>query len=161
MTLPNTATFDTYGVRKSNYAPVEDPSTDEDADDRNEYVNDVASMTHTALRAWYAFVGHGTTPTDATSNVHDAVWGNDVSVKPTPAHSATGVYTITWPTSINDELDVDYSVNLRHAWANVEGSTLYFVQCTVTAPNVVTVRVFNAAGAADDAVGVTISVLAL
>lgn len=158
--LPNIATINTYGGPKTNYSPIEDATTDESADDRNEYVADVAGMTQTAMRAMCRFVGHGTTPTDPASNVHFAVWGNDVSVKPTVANAGTGVYTITWPTTINDELDEEYSINLGAAWANVEGSTLYFVQATVTAPNVVTVYVFNSSGAANNAVGVTIGVFA-
>ena len=115
-------------------------------------------MSQTAPRAIYRFIGHATTPTDASSNYQYAVWGNDVSVKPTPAHTGTGVYTLTWPTTVTDELGESHSVNLVDGWANVNGSTLYHVQVTITSPNVATVYVFNAAGAANDAVGVTIAV---
>jgi hypothetical protein len=161
MALPDSATIDTYGDLKVNYAPVEDFTTDEDADDRNEYVADVAGMTHPATRCWRRFVGHGATPTDPVSNVFDNVWGNDLADKPPAARTGAGVYTITYPTDITDDLGVVRSVNLRGGWANVEGSTLYFTQVTVTSPNVLTVYVFNAAGAANDAVGVTIAVFAV
>jgi hypothetical protein len=156
--LPGIDSLSTYGDAKSNYAPVEDPTTDEDAAHRNLYAANVAAMTQTAPRAICRFVGHGTTPTDPASNVHFAVWGNDVSVKPVVAHSATGVFTITWPSTITDELGEEHSVNLVDGWPNVNGSTLYHAQVTITAPNVATVYVFNSAGAANDAVGVTIAV---
>lgn len=156
--LPGVDSLETYGGEKDNYAPIEDTTTDEDAAHRNLYASNVAGMTQTISRAMCRFVGHATTPTDPASNVHFAVWGNDVSVKPAVAHSSTGVYTITWDSTVTDALGEDHSVNLATGWANVEGSTLYHAQVTITAPNVATVYVFNSAGAANDAVGVTISV---
>lgn len=160
MALPDVADLDLYGGAKENYMPVEDHLTDEDADDRNEYVSDVAGMTQTACRAWCAFVGNATTPTDPASNVHGAVWGNSLSLKPTVARTGAGVYTVTWPTQITDALGTVRNINLRRPWASVEGSTLYFTTATVTSPNVVTVRVFNTSFAANDAVGVTLCVFA-
>lgn len=155
--LPGIDDLNSYGGVKSNYAPVEDPTVDESADHRNLYAANVAAMTQTAPRAICRFVGHGTTPTDPASNVHFAVWGNGLSVKPTVARTGAGVYTITWPTTITDALGVSQSVNLATGWANVEGASLYFVQVTVSV-NVATVRVFNSSGVANDAVGVTLAV---
>lgn len=159
--LPDVDSFSAYGGELANYAPIEDATTDEDASWRNLYAMNVAAMTQTATRAWCAFVGHGTTPTDPASNVHGAVWGNALGVKPTMARSSTGVFTITYPTSVNDELNESHTVNLKRCWVNVEGATLYHVQATVTSPNVITVYVFNSAGAANDGVGVTFSVFAI
>jgi hypothetical protein len=161
MALPDSATYDTYGGAKTNYAPVEDYSTDEDAADRNEYVADVAGMTHTAVRCWRRFLGNAVTPTDPGSNVFDNVWGNDLADKPTVARTGAGVYTVTYPATIVDDNGTTRSINLRGGWANVEGSTLYFTTVTVTSPNVLTVRVFNTAFAANDAAGVTIAVFAV
>lgn len=159
--LPGVAALSTYGGIKSNGSPVEDPTVDEDAAHRNQCFADAAGMTQTACRAWCALVGHGTAPTDPASNVHGAVWGNDVEDKPVCARTSTGLYTITFPATITDELGVEQTVNLRHAWASVEGATLYFTTATVTAPNVVTLRVFNTSFALNDAVGVTFTVFAI
>jgi hypothetical protein len=156
--LPGVDSIEDYGGVKEDYAPVEDNSTDESADHRNLYAANVAGLTQTAPRALCRFVGHAVTPTDPASNVHFAVWGNDLAVKPTVAHSATGIYTITWPTTVTDELGEEHTVSLATGWANTEGSTLYHVQVTITSSNVATVYVFNAAGAASDAAGVTFAV---
>ena len=161
MTLPDIATLDTYGGAKANYAPVEDYSTDEDADDRNSYVADVAGMTHTAVRAWRRFTGHATTPADPVSNIFDNVWGSDTANKPAVTKGGTGVYVITHAATVTDELGVVHSVNLRGAWASVEGSTLYFTTAEVTSPNVITVRVYDTTFALNDAVGVTLMVCAV
>jgi hypothetical protein len=158
MTLPAVDALADVGGAKDNYAPVEDPTTDEDADHRNIYAANATAMTQTVARAMCRFVGHAVTPTDPASNVHFAVWGNDVSVKPVVAHSATGVYTITWPTTVTDELLEDHSVNLADGWGNTNGATLCYVQVTITAPNVATVYTFNAGGAANDCAGVTFAV---
>lgn len=157
--LPDVDALTSYGGAKENYAPVEDSTTDEDAEHRNLYAGNVAMMTHTAVRAWVRLKGHASSPTDPSSNVHDAVWGNDATVKPATARTGTGVFTITWPETVTDELGEEHSVNLRQVvGVNVEGSTLYFAQATITAPNVVTLYVFNSSAAANDAAGVTFGV---
>lgn len=161
MTLPDVDDLSTYGGALANYAPIEDATTDEDAAWRNKYAANVAGMTQTACRAWCTFLGHASAPTDPASNVHGAVWGDDVSVKPTVARTGTGVFTVTWPSTVTDELAEVHTVNLRRCWANVEGATAYFVTTTVTAANVVTLRVFNSSAAANDAAGVTFTVYAI
>jgi hypothetical protein len=158
MTLPAVDSIDTYGGELNEVAAVTDPTTDRPATGANQAYASVAEMTHTAIRAWRALVGHATTPTDPTTSVHDAVWGSDNSLKPTIARSGAGVYTITWAATVDDELGEEHTVSLRRAWANVEGTTAYVALATVTSANVVTVRVFDMAGAANDAVGSTITV---
>ena len=157
MTLPAVDSIEDYGGVKEDYAPVEDQSTDLSADHHNKYAANVAALTQTSPRAMCRFVGHGTTPTDPASNVHFSVWGNELAVKPVPTHSATGVYLITWPTDVDDELGEEHTVSLATGWANTEGATPYHVQVTV-ATNVATVYVFDMAGAANDGVGVTFAV---
>ena len=161
MTLPDTDTIDTYGGELINYHQIVDPTTDRDADAMNQALASVAGMTHTAIRAWRTFVGHATTPTDPASNSHDSVWGNSAGVKPTCAHSATGVYTVTWTATQDDELGETHTLNLRRGWAQVEGATAYVCQVDFTAANVARVRVFDMAGAANDAVGANITVYAV
>jgi hypothetical protein len=153
--LPGIDTIATYGGALVDEAPVRDATTDESAASINLVKMNVAGATHTQDRAWVRFVGHATTPADPTSNVHDAVWGDSVSVKPSPAKGGTGIYDITWPATVTDELGATHSVNLRTARCSIEGSALYFATATVTAPNVVRVRIFNTSFAANDAAGVT------
>ena len=50
MTLPSKADLNTYGGAKTNHAPLVDPSKQESADHRNDYVLDVAQMTNTQTR---------------------------------------------------------------------------------------------------------------
>lgn len=159
MKLPSVASLSDYGGVKQNFAEVTDPVNDEDADDRNDYVGDVAGMTQTVARAWVRFVGNATTPTDPVSNVHGAVWGNLVGVKPAVTRTGTGVFLITWPTTTNDDVGTAHTTAIRGVQRpNLESSTLYHAQAVVTSANTVTVYIFNSGGSANDAVGVTINV---
>lgn len=160
--LPGIDTIDTYGGLKINHHPVEDITTDLDADHHNLMSANIAGMTQTAVRAIRRFVGHATTPTDPVSGlVHAAVWGSDNGVKPTVTIGST-VYTITWPTSITDALGVSQNLNLRCACAQVEttGTTLYVATARVTAANVAQVRVYSSFAALDAAAGFNIVVWA-
>lgn len=146
------------------YLPVTDPTTDQTsggqtgAPGANQWMCSTASMTHTSRRAWARFLGNATTPTLAVSNGHDAHWGSSSPVKPTLVRSAVGIYTVTWPATVTDALGVSHTVNLRWSKACAEGSTLFLVQTSVTAANIVTVYVFTTAFAASDAVGTTLFV---
>lgn len=145
MTLPDIDALSTYGGALANYSPVVDPTTDEDASARNKYAANVAMMTHTAPRALASFLGHATTPADPASGfVHDAMWGNALGVKPTVVKAGTGIYDMTWPASVNDELGVAHALNLRRALAQVESSdgTFRDAQAKVTSANSVRVYTF-------------------
>ena len=161
MALPGSASINDYGGIKQNDEPVEDYTTDEDANDRNRAFEDCAAMTHTATRCWRSFIGNATTPTDPVTSIHDANWGNSLGVKATVARVATGQYTVTFPTTVTDELGVVHTLVLRRAWVNAEGSTFTPCQATVTSSNVITVYTYNAAGAANDGVGITFTVFAV
>lgn len=161
MALPGTSDLDEYGGELSDYRAVTDPTTDRSASATNQALSDVAGMTHTASRAWVAFVGKASSPPDdPASNIHGAVWGDGASVKPTMARTGAGIFTATWATTITDELGETQSVSLRRAHGWAEGAVHYSVQARVTAANVVTINVADMAGTASDAVGVTIVVQA-
>lgn len=172
MPLPDISSLASLGGAIANYAPVTDPTTDEDAKYRNRYVTDVAAMGHTAARAWVRFVGvSGSTPADPASNVHDAVWGSSVGVKPVVTRASTGVWAVTWPTTVSDELTssdpslgggVTHTVSVRFAVAQATafGGALRHAVAEVTSANVVTVRGFLADGTVSDLSGSTITVLA-
>jgi len=160
MTLPAIDDISTLGGIKVNFQPVEDATTDLDAAQDNKARADVAMMTHTASRSWAKFVAAATTGAMVLS-AHDAVWGNAPGLAPTLARTGTGVFTITWPASVNDELGVTHATSLRAASAVARGSVAYHAQTSITAANVVTVYVFDMSGAANDAVGVTLDVVAI
>ena len=172
MTLPDVDSLATYGGPLSDYSPVVDPTTDESAVFRNKYAANVAMMTQTAARAMRSFVGQtAATPIDPTVGfVHAAIWGAGPSVKPALTRTATGVWTVTWPATVNSELSsalpsqgggVTHTVNLRRAFAQVEcQGTKFDATARVTAANVVEVRGWTASGVADDLNGLTVTVWA-
>ncbi len=135
-----------------------------DADDHNQLALDSAMMTMTAIRAIASYVGTASTPPTAPSsgNVHMAQWGADIAVKPVFVRTGAGVVTITWPTTITDELGDEHTTNFTYVLPpSVSGSTAIIATATLTAANQVTVRTFDAAGAASDAVGSIISVFVI
>ena len=160
MVLPDIDDVDSLGGQKQNQHPVEDPTTDLDAADHNAIVANVAAATHTNIRAWMRFTTAATTGALVLED-HDSVWGNAIGVAPTMARVSAGVFDITWPAAVVDELGVSHTPNFREPWVNVRGATLRQKQATVTAPNVVRVYTALANGTADDIVGSSVGVLVL
>jgi hypothetical protein len=161
MTLPDVDSISTYGGALQDYSPVVDPTTDESAAFRNKYAANVAMATHTNVRAMRSFVGvEDDEPEDPVVGlVHDAVWGAAPSLKPTVVRDAEGVWTVTWPATVNDELAAQHTVNLRRALAQVEcTSTLRHATARVVAANEVEVRGFLADGTPDDLDGHLVTV---
>ena len=171
MPLPDISSLDDFGGPMANYAPVTDPTTDEDAKYRNRYACDVAMMGHSAPRGFVRFVTtNGAAPTDPTSNIHDAMWGSTAGVKPVVARTGEGVWTVTLPATVDDELTaepvavgggVTHTVNVRAAFAQATpvAGVLKHAVAEPTAANVITVSGFLADGTADDITGSTITVV--
>ncbi len=159
--FPDTSTLDDYGGAKVNYSEPEDPTTDEDADERNQYCADTAQMTVTAPRAIVTFTGHATTPGDPASGfVHAAGWGSGPDVKPVTTHVGTGQYLVTYPATVNDPLDVEHTLNFRRAIAQVEcAGTIAHACAERTSANTITVYTALANGTLDDLVGSNITVV--
>jgi hypothetical protein len=157
-TLPGTADLAELGGILQNLEDVSDPTTDLDAGADNKNRANTAALTHTATRAICSFVGHGTTPTFPNGFVHESVWGATLAVRPALSKSGTGVYLLTYLTSVSDELGEQHTLNFRRAKGWAEGSVAYHVQAEIASANVVRVRVFDMAGNPADAVGVTINV---
>ena len=151
MPLPDQDDYlSTYGGSKINYAPPEDPTTDEDAGIRNQYVANVAMMTLTAVRALALFTPAATTGTMALVS-HAANWGNSATVAPVLNRVAAGVYTLTWPATVIDALGLSHTTNFRFVTCNVRGSgTPWIYNAAITSANVVTVWTYSSAGAATD-----------
>lgn len=171
MPLPDISSLDDLGSALRNYAKVTDPTTDEDVKFRNRYVADVAALGHTGARALVRFVAvDGADPTDPVGFVHDAMWGSLSGVKPVVRRANEGIWTVTFPSVVDDELTtfdesvgggITHTVNIRDAWAKATAvsGVLKHASAEVTSANVVTVRGFLANGTADDIAGSTISLL--
>lgn len=159
MTLPDIDTIATYGGALTDYVvAATDTTTDRPAASANKAYANAAMATHTVDRC-FAIVTLAATTGAMALGTHDAVWGT--SVAPTLSRSATGVFLITWPATVTDELGVTHTVNLRSARVGeVRGATAYHCQVEVTAANVAQLRVWNTGFAANDAVGVVVSVYA-
>ena len=155
MTLPDADSLANFGGALSNYLvdPV-DPTTDLDASYWNALAATVAMGSRMFPRCEVAFTGASSAPTVSS---FEAVWKGATETAPTTARTGAGVFTLTFPTSVNDELAVAHTLNLVSVRGWAEGSTAYHVQASASA-NVITVRVFDMAGAANDAVGATIRV---
>lgn len=168
--LPEKRSMSYFGGAIRDYSNVVDPTTDESAKFRNRYVADTAAMTRTAARAMCSFQGvNGADPADPDSGfIHDAVWGNDPSVKPVWTRASEGVVDIEWPETVNDELSLlpedqgggeEHEVNFLRAMAQVESAdgTFKAAHAKVTGPN--TVRVYCYDGTTlDDLDGLVINV---
>jgi hypothetical protein len=163
MTLPDRDTLDVYGGSKENYGPVEDTTTDRDATMANYAYANVAMMSQTATRAYVRFTTAASTPSLVLVD-SNAVWGNGVSYLPALARSGTGVFTVTWPSSVTDVIDTvahgqaSHTVNLKGVRIFAEGSTAILAQGKITSANVATVYTFTLGGVANDEVGTTILV---
>ena len=151
MVLPDRSSLDSFGGALSNYSDVVDPTTDEDAAWRNKYVCDVAMMGHTALRGARSFLGTTGGATGIsdpqTGFVHDAVWGDSAGVKLVASYVQTGVYELTAPTLVSDELGTSHTLTIRRAWANVDSSdgTLRIANAKPSAGQRITVYTYEAA----------------
>ena len=157
--MPDVDSLATYGGAMANYAPVEDPTTDRDATAANKAYASTAAMTHTATRLWCRFQTNTTTGTMILI-AFDSTWGSALDGRqPALARAGTGLFTLTVPATIVDELGVTHAIALRGGYGNCESaSTPYFVSISTNGASQITVAVFNAAGALNDAAGVSFSI---
>lgn len=153
----------TYGGPFRDYAPQVDPTTDPSSTGFNQMLDSVAQMTNMATRAWARFTPAGTgTPVLAASGAqHWALWGNSPAVAPTPSRSNVGLYVLTWPSTVSDNIPSGqqgffgpHTVNFLAADGQAESQTFYHVQCLATG-NSVTVQILNTSGSGVDPSGVT------
>lgn len=155
MTLPDVDSTTTYGGELFDYTASVDPTTDRPAAGANPAYTSVAMMTHTVPRALARFSpqGSGTPILAAAGFQWDAVWKAATGTAPVLAHTGTGTHTITFPTTVNDEiaagqpgyLAAGHTVNFRMAMPSVEpgSTTLWQVSAVVTSPNVITVTTWS------------------
>jgi hypothetical protein len=141
----------------ADYGQLEDPTTDIPASGMNPLMASVAAGTHTAIRAFCNFTYNGTS---CVVNFHDSNWGNALAVVPVVARTATGTFTVTFPSTVQDLTLVNQNPNLRDGWLEVkhQGFTGY-ITCS---SNVATVNVFDSSSkAAADPTNYAVSVYVL
>lgn len=151
MTLPNKATYATYGGELANYSPVCDPTTDRDAWQMNEALSDTSAMTRMCPRAYVAFSYSAGV---VTVGDNDAVWGN--TTPPTVVRTATGTFLVTWPASITDARGNPQSVALRRGDGNVEAAG-YSTSVVYATPNSFTLYVSSLTALSDPPASVIVT----
>ena len=142
--LPDKQSYAGLAGELSDYAPVVDPTTDLPAEASNEDRADVAAMTRTITRAWAAVEITAGAPVVVE---HDAVWGNDNAVKPTPTNTGVGEYILTWPATVTDARGVVRSLNLQRAAASSETEG-WSVSAAKASPNTAAFKTYDIAGTA-------------
>jgi len=162
VTAPDVDSLATYGGGLNDYSPVIDATTDRPAAGANASYASTAMMSHVAPRCAVRFSpqGSGTPILAAAGAQWDAQWGLATPTPPVLARTGTGVYTITYPATVADEIPVGaagynasgHSTSLRFCWINLEygATTPYILKAVVTAPNVITVSIYNTSFVATD-----------
>lgn len=160
MALPDSATLsDTYGGPYTNADPVQDPTTEVNDDEFNEMLADTAACTRMVERAWVCFFG--LTYTSGSQSIpvedHDAVWGASGAVTPTIVQNPAGTYTITWPATVDDELGVTRTLNIRRPFEPTTiDAALSRAKVSAKTANTLTIKTTNAAGSANSLNGIEI-----
>lgn len=153
MSAINIDSLATYGGPFADYAPVEDPTTDQAAAQGNKALAATAGMTHTALRAVAVFLMGGAS--NATLVSWDALWQIGTPTPPTLTFSATGTFICTWPANVADEIltgAAGYTGPqpwvMRAAWGQHRsfGGTMYVISGTPTTANTATIYFYSMAG---------------
>ncbi len=164
MPLPDSDSFSTFGGAKTDYQPVENPSTDYAAAQLNPAFCDVAETTRTVPRGFVRMTCAASTGGLVLVD-WDAVWKGATGTLPVLGRTSTGVFTITLPTTVSDEfnstqgLTLNHTVNIRAVIGlEIEGGTFGFINGTPTSANVITVQLAGSGGSASDFAGTNIVV---
>lgn len=150
--LPDIADITTFGGPFVNLAPVVDPTTDVDANYFNRMLAQLASLSHTAPRAWVKVTIAAGVPTVTD---HDAVWGGTVGVIPAVTKTANGTFVVTWASSYNDLQPTPESHGVSFRCANLnamDNSTAFSVAPTI-AGSAVTCKFYNSSSTLTDPPG--------
>ncbi len=145
--LPDIDSLASVGGSLQDYSAVKDPTVERPASGANTAYYDAVAATNTVPRAWARITLNGSATPILVA--HAATWGNALAVAPTPARSTNGLYTVTWPATVNDEIPPTspgggsnpHTVNLRWGNANVRGATIFQSQVDITSANVATLRI--------------------
>jgi hypothetical protein len=156
--FPDIDSLTNYGGALNDYQGIAviDPTTDRSAAGMNQALESAAAMTWTVDRACAVFGFNGSSAPTLIN--HFAGWGNSPGVAPMPARASLGLYTCTWPATVNDEIPSNapgyaspHTLNFRASrFAINSGATPYFIQQVSVSANVLTFCVFSSAGSLVD-----------
>lgn len=138
-----------FGGAKVDARPINNPTSQLAASNYSDLAETVAEGTRTADRAIVSFATIAA-PGAVTATLNRTVWGSGALYTPVLARTGAGVYTVTYSATYVNGLGVTETVNLLTAHGQVDGTVFGLVQCTMTSSVVVTVRIFDAAGAPTD-----------
>jgi|GEM_PF-2208077 len=149
--LPDTAGVSTFGGNEyADEDAVVDPETEVSATYLNRMTTQLAASAYTQHRAWARVSVTATVP---TLEDHAAVWGDTPAVAPVVARTSAGIFTLTWPTSVDDlqATPEAHSVNIRAVVGHsIDGASALVPRWTITSANVLTVTIHNLSAAATD-----------
>lgn len=159
----NPHTIASLGGPYQNEEAVVDPTSEVDAAFHNRTLEDVAQCGRAVGFSWYSFTTTATAaPVTLAANTVavSGLFGSGNAQKPTVAKTATGVYTLTWPTTFDDALvgvtgmtAVAETQSVAFTFAaqpNVFGATNGYARVFSLSSNVATIYVYNMADALND-----------
>lgn len=157
--LPDSFSYDSVGGDKADYGDIGavDPSTDRIASEMNMALSAIAMSTRTIPRGYVRFTTAATTGGLVLVD-WNATWKGESPTAPVLVRSSGGVFTATFPASVVDEQGNSHSTNILNATGNIEGTTFGFINVSFSS-NVITIRIANTAGSANDLVGTTVGVM--
>ena len=149
--LPDTAGVSTFGGNEyADEDAVVDPETEVSATYFNRITSQLAASAYTQPRAWAYVTVAATVPTLVA---HGAVWGNAPAVAPVVAYVSPGVFTLTWPASVDDlqATAEAHSTNIRAITGqSVNAAAASVPRWAITSANVLTATFHNLSAAATD-----------
>lgn len=150
-------TVDDYGGLKVNVQDPEYPEGEESAEEGNRKAVDLATFSSTSPFACCMFTpttdapGAGLLLSPAVVTIRSHA-GNGSSAKPTVTKTATGLYTIAWPSTYADAMvpTVTEDITIRIARANYSGAVLGFARVTNWTLTTVDIALVNSSLVASD-----------
>ena len=142
-----------YGGSKENALPVEDPEVEQDAEDHNRTIEDLAQVAGSAPKWWISWPTlNGAGTVSAASVSVRSHYGTGSAAKPTIVRGATaGLYTLTFAASYVDGIAATETTALFGVMGGtVQSSTVFGVITGSTSGVVATIQIWDAAGAATD-----------
>jgi hypothetical protein len=159
----NPHSISSYGGPFFDAKAVKDPTTQLAAAFADRMFEDVAQLTRASGFTWFSFITTLTAAVTTLSAANVAVasfFGSGSAQKPTVSKTATGTYTLTWPSTFDDALvgvagmdGVAETQSVAFTFAsglNNMGATNGYARVTAIASNVVTVKVYDTTDALSD-----------
>jgi hypothetical protein len=157
MTTPRD--INTYGGIFVDAFTVAVPKQEQSSSFANRANADLAEMSRTTTFGFVLFTTTATAgPVAATVTAGRSHMGSGSGQWPTVQKTATGLYTVTYPTSFNDDLLLAENVSLTSGTVALQAPTapgFVFIDTIVT--NVVHVKVYNASSSLADLAGSTVA----